>query len=349
MEGVVNTPLGDLGDETKVEPAAPVTDLSTVVPEEVAPEVPPVEEHKEEEEEEDENNEENEEEENEEEELPASNFYEDVAAITGKTYEVDFGDVDPLSPDGVAMRDKAVEAQAVVEFEGYLESKYPKAYAYLNHLSSGGTDEEWKMPTNSIPNRESIEEDADVQKAFTKSRLVRSGLEDDVADLVIQNYIKQNKLSEKALSLYALEEQQEKQALLDINKAAKERELAYNQSINNYDAVLSTTVDDLAYRVPDTKKAAFLKYVQERTVFNGSEFYIQQKVDSTSLKSVTEALLFQFNGGKFDQLIAKGVNTKAAQRLRNTAAKDTKVVAGNVQTSKTSSKNVPLGELFNDK
>ena len=70
-------------------------------------------------------------------------FFADVDELRGDTIEVEYGEVDPMSPEGVVLRERAVEDQAIENFENYLEAKYPKAYGYLMHTMAGKPEEDF--------------------------------------------------------------------------------------------------------------------------------------------------------------------------------------------------------------
>ncbi len=80
-----------------------------------------------------------EEEETEEETTEASSkFFEEVEKLTGMEVDVDYGDVDPLTPQGVAIREKAVREAALNSWIEEIEVKYPAAFRALQHAHNGG-------------------------------------------------------------------------------------------------------------------------------------------------------------------------------------------------------------------
>jgi len=65
-------------------------------------------------------------------------FFEEVQKITGEEFDVDYGDVDPMTPQGVAIRDKALKQTALDGFLEEIETNFPDVYRALNHAHAGG-------------------------------------------------------------------------------------------------------------------------------------------------------------------------------------------------------------------
>src|SRR6185369_10636361 len=82
--------------------------------------------------------EEEQEEESEEDTETAAKFFSEVERLTGNEVDVDYGDIDPLSPEGVALREKAVKELTLDNFIKELEENYPKVYQALAYANNGG-------------------------------------------------------------------------------------------------------------------------------------------------------------------------------------------------------------------
>ena len=65
---------------------------------------------------------------------------------SGVELEVDYGDLDPLSPEGVAKRETALAETAIESQMDYLEKNYPRAYKVLQHEANGGSVEDLFKP-----------------------------------------------------------------------------------------------------------------------------------------------------------------------------------------------------------
>src|SRR6188508_1349301 len=63
----------------------------------------------------------------------SAKFFEEVEKITGKNVPVDYGDIDPLTPEGVALREKALKEAYVNDFLTEIEESFPEAFQALQH------------------------------------------------------------------------------------------------------------------------------------------------------------------------------------------------------------------------
>jgi hypothetical protein len=108
----------------------------------------------------------------------------------GEPLEVDFGDVDPLSPEGIVIRDKAVQDDAIGKFEAYLKTTYPKSYALLAHEVAGGKVEEFFDTVGKeaeLPTVAQLENDPVLQERIFTQHLKSLGNSDKMIANAIKN------------------------------------------------------------------------------------------------------------------------------------------------------------------
>lgn len=74
---------------------------------------------------------------------PKKSLYEQVDELNGIALEVDYQGKDPLSPEGVIIREEAIANAAVEDYDAQLKEKFPRAYKFLTHLQAGGKEEDF--------------------------------------------------------------------------------------------------------------------------------------------------------------------------------------------------------------
>lgn len=271
-------------------------------------------------------------------------FWKQVDELSGDPIEVDFGDVDPMSAEGVVIRDRVLREKTVNEFDESLRQTYPRAYAYFLHTQAGGSDEEFfNTPAPSIPARDVFEQDLDIQASWIKRDLVNKGVDPDVAEATVDKYVKNNQLTDKALQLYDKQIESDQARLKQLEDKSKVQREAYNKNLDSLTTSIATTiVDGMNFRVPDAQRSAFNKYVLDQVQYDGEKFVIVQ--DTKDLPQVLNAMYLQFVKGDLKGLIERGAQTKAVQRLGQKVKADAAKSSGG-STHTQGAKALTLGEI----
>ena len=68
----------------------------------------------------------------------AETFFAEVEKLTGHELDIDYGDTDPLSPQGVAIREIALKEAVLDDWLAEIEDKYPMVFKALKHANNGG-------------------------------------------------------------------------------------------------------------------------------------------------------------------------------------------------------------------
>lgn len=275
-------------------------------------------------------------------------FYEAVAAITGEEIAVDYGEIDPLTPAGVAIRDAAIRADEVEKWENHLKTEDPRGYAYILHRQTGGTDESFFAQRGLVlPELAELSESVELQSDIYRQSLIAKGVPEDVADTAVERAIKDNKLMDRAKDAYTTIRADQENQLKQIEEANKQEHEAFVQRCANVTATLDNVVDagELNFVVPETKKLAFKEFVSNSLRHEGGKFYAVSELDGKNTKEVMNALYFQFIKGDLNGLVARKAETKAVQRLKLA----TKSAAGGLLSSKEaanpSTTYVPFGSI----
>jgi hypothetical protein len=278
-------------------------------------------------------------------------FYDRLNTITGRELEVKYPDnVDPLSPDGIAIYAEAVREDAILGFDEYLKTKDPRSYAYMLHRAAGGDDETFMGAGKGfvLPTKEELDASADLQIAVFKYDMKSRELDDSTIDLIIKDAIAKNLLKEKATVSFTTIGNGQKQQLENITKVQQQREAAVDNAIKGMTTTLDKVITEgMRLVVPETDKQVFKKFVTDSLRFDTEEgkFFLVQDIGTDNITSMLESLFYQFKKGDFKALIQKQVKTDAAQSIRARMTKQQQQQNNGKSGDGTSTKYIPLGDI----
>jgi outer membrane biosynthesis protein TonB len=262
----------------------------------------------------------------------AKEFFEEVARITGNDIEVEYGDVDPLTPQGVALRENAIKASAVDGVLEEIETKYPKVFKALQVASAGGDVAElFKVAAG---------------KDYSK---VTIGDEDEAAakQILTEYYKTKGISSEKKLATLIAEDEDSEQGLvaeakkalkeLQDNQAAEENKILAAQKAKNAedekkDKILLTAIDEVIqggklgnWKFASKQDAAeFKKFLDgkiRKTRDGGYEFGIS--IEPANLEKTLQYMFFAKNKGDLTKFVQIKAGTQNANKLKLSIAKET--------------------------
>lgn len=253
-------------------------------------------------------------------------FFEDVAKITGIKVEVEYPEgVDPLTPEGVAIRDKVIADTAAINYEDYLMKTHPRAYALMLHLEAGGTEEEFfsddSAPAISLPTLEELRASPELQGKLYKQDLLSRGVSEKIAQMELEEAIKDNTLLSKSEAVHKSADELQKKQLKELENKNKKAQEEYKKQ---EDAVLGSLdkliTDGLAFVVPEAKKEEFKSFVVNNLRYVDGKFLVMQELgtDSADMKKQIEALFFQYANGDLSGVIQRTAKKQASQKLRRT-------------------------------
>jgi hypothetical protein len=278
-------------------------------------------------------------------EVDPAEFWKSVDTLTGKPVAVEYGDVDPLSPEGVAMRESAVREVAVEEFDEYMRVTYPRAYAYFLHTQNGGSDEEFfDTPAQGMVDRAKFESDPDIQAHWITTDLVNRGVPAEVAKATVDSYIKSNSLKEKALEVYQATDASNRARLAEMEETNKKAQQVYTQSVQALNESITKTIkSDMKLVVPEAKQREFQQFVLDRVQHDGKKFFFVQEVGQ-DLNTALDALYLQYVKGDLKSLVEKRAQTKAVHRLGQRIKADATQTRGSASSSG-SKGYIPLSQI----
>lgn len=279
-------------------------------------------------------------------------FWETVDKLRGKPLPIEYpAGVDPMSPEGLVIRDKAVGLEAVEDFEAYLEKRDPRSYAYMLHRQEGGTDEEFfAKKTFSLPEYTEFQSNADIQTKVYTAALTAKGLDADMAKLVVDKAIKDGKLLEYADIEYKLAEKSQLDSLAAIEQKTKESEAEFSKSVAAINQKVTTAIKEnkgVNIIIPETEKAAFTSFLNEQIEYDKNEkkFLFVMNVGDEDFGRQVEALYLLFKKGDLKSLVARQAATQATARLRRDVESTRKADAKPEAPQTKPKAYIPLGDL----
>lgn len=289
----------------------------------VAPK-PPADEEEEQEEEEEETTKDGEDD-NQDDPEEAQKFFEEVEKITGQEIDVDYGDVNPLSPQGVAIREKAIRESALDGFLEDMEVKYPMVFKALTHASNGGNVADlFTTATGRDYSTVQIgEKDEPLAKEILKEYFKSKGIKSDARiSRLIQDAEESDEgiITEAKAVLQELKDEQEEKR----NKVLEEQKLV-KEADQKRDKLLVSAIDEVletgklgTFKIPSRQEAAdFKKFViQNVRKTPDGKYELAMGLDSSNMEKVLQAHYFQFKKGDLDKLIQIKASTVGAQKLK---------------------------------
>jgi len=259
----------------------------------------------------------------------AEKFFAEVAALRGDELDVEYGDVDPMSPEGIVLRDAAVEANAVIQFEATLKAKYPDSYAYFLHTQAGGSREEFfgsGKRVDILPTEEEISASQQIQETMVLEDLKAKGTSDKHAALIIKAAKEDDELEELAKealkSKKAANDKYFQEIEAETAKAiAKQKEAILDMSKYVDNVVKEGKIGKLT--IPASDQAAFANEFKKNIQISGNDFVYVVKVTNDNIQELFEKEFFGFKKGNLKDLVAVEAKTQNVLRLKRTLPKNT--------------------------
>ncbi len=315
--------------EEEVEEKKKPKSKSKVTPKKVEKEEEPEEEEEEEEEEtqqpQNEEEEEEQEEETQDDSEQASKFFEQVEKITGREVEVDYGNVSPLSPQGVALREKALVDSTLDSWLEEIETKFPQVFQALQYANNGGDPAELFTQTTSrdYTRVELKEDDTDLAKQILKEYYQAKGVksEEKIKKLIETDEDSESgivKEAQSALAEMRTEQEEQRNQTLTAQKAKADEQ-------KKRDTVLVTAIDEVlesrqlgSFKIIDKMEARqFKDFVLKNVRRTGEGKYeFATPVDATTLQNALQYQFFQYKGGDLSKIIQQKAASENAAKLK---------------------------------
>lgn len=254
----------------------------------------------------------------------ATKFFEEVGKLTGYDLDVEYGDVDPLSPQGVAIREKAVREAVLDDFLLEIEEKYPQAYKVLQHSYNGGNVAELFSQTTSrdystVELKEGDDNLAkEILKEYYKSRGVKN--EAKITKMIEADEDSEGGLLSEAKS--ALEELKSEQETKRNEVIEAQKQKAAEQK--KKDSILVASVDEVletrklgSFKISDNTEAReFKKFVLSgiRKTADG-KYEFASPIDQNNIEKLLQYEYFKFKKGDLSKIIQQKATTENTEKL----------------------------------
>lgn len=275
-------------------------------------------------------------------------FWSDVEKLTGRAVDVEYGDADPESPEGAAVREDALIQQAINDHLDYLQKIYPREFRALEHASNGGSMEDLYNPAEPDYSKiEFKEDDEDAQRGFMNSYYQKKGFSQAKAKRMTEADEDSDEGLHSAAkeALKELSSDQEKAR----NKAIEDQKAA-DKASKQQDMRMIGSVEEVVqagklnkFTVPVKEREQFHQHVLTKIQRNpnGGYMFVQQ-VEPNKLEAQLQEMYFAFKKGDLSTIIQREVKTEGARKLKRTAEKSsTKKIGSSSGSKKSYSKNLP--------
>lgn len=264
----------------------------------------------------------------------AGEFFSKVATITGNDLDVDYGETDPLSPEGVALYSNAVRTQALESFLEEIETKYPKVFKALEHANAGGDPAElFKITASRDYSKVTIgETDEALARQILTEYYKSKGISNEAK---IAKWIEGDEDSEQGLVGAANEYLKELQA----SQKASEDEIVAKQKVSRQeeskkDGLLLSAIDDVvgSGKLGSFKFASkqeqidFKKYVTSTAKIrktSDGKYEFATAIDPQNLEKILQYQFFEWKKGELDKFITVKASSQNAAKLRLKVAEET--------------------------
>ncbi len=256
-------------------------------------------------------------------------FWQEVDNITGFPVDVDYGDLDPISPQGVALREKALMEKSVADFIDRVAEQHPSAYKALEYALAGGNIEELFRGDKDYSRIVLKEDDEDHAKLILAEFYEKKGITnpDRIRRMISADAESEEGVvtaAQSALDEMKQAQEQEKQEEVRAQQARADRQKAQDQQfLRSVDTLISSMKLD-SFRISSRKDAdEFSTFVRQHVQRDGKGGYLfVTPVEPTTLEKQLQAEFFKFKKGNLDSLIQIKATTQHAQRLRLGAEKE---------------------------
>lgn len=268
-------------------------------------------------------------EESDDEEESTETFWTDVEKLTGRTIEAEYGDTDPESPEGAAIREEALVQGAINDHLDYLQKVYPREFRALEHAANGGKMEDLYNPAEPDYSKMVIpKDDEEFQKNFMRNYYQKKGLSVAKANRMVEGDEDSDEglLEATKEALKEMSAGQEKSR----SKVAKDQEVS-NKKNRQQDAQMIGAVEQVIqtgklnkFTVPVKEREEFhqfaLSHMQRNP--NGGYMFVQP-VNGRQLEQQLQEMYFTYKRGDLSSIIQREVRTEGAKKLKRVSSKST--------------------------
>jgi hypothetical protein len=251
-------------------------------------------------------------------------FFSEVEKITGVEVAVDYGQTDPLTPQGIALREKALGEKVLDNFLEEVKASHPQLFKAFEYTFAGGSIEDLfqKATQRDYTKLELKDGDEDLARQVLKEYYQSRGVKSDskLARLVQTDEESEDGLIKSAQAVAKeLGESQaaEQSTRLETQKQAKaaqnRKDQAFVQSIAE---IVDKGVID-SFKLTGRKEAEeFKSHLMDSIERTADGYAFRIDIDPKNLTKILQSEYFRFKGGDLSKLIQVKAQTAATSKLK---------------------------------
>lgn len=239
-------------------------------------------------------------------------LYEQVDQLTGAPVVVDYGDVNPLSPEGVVKREAAIREQAINNYEELLKQELPLAYQFLLHQQAGGSPETFfSMNQDDYLSINLTKEDKATQESTYRKLLHVKGIDQEQVDVLVKAAKDSGKLFE--LSEKELNAAKARQKAEEVNREAtvKQQRIAEAKLQEQFSAQVTNAITKgiAGVTIPATDRKAFEDYFLGNMYIRQGQLIMYKPVKLEELNEELASAYFRYKKGDLKALVERRAGT----------------------------------------
>lgn len=282
--------------------------------------------------------------------LTVEEFFGQVDALRGGDpvfSAIDYGTVDPMSPEGMLMRDQYIEERAVQGFQSYIQQTDPRAYAYMLHRQNGGSDESFfEVKSFVLPELDKVKESVDLQRTVLTEALKAKGNSDKQIAVLLKAAADAGELAGDAEAAYNEIKKRDENIANSTLEQSNKRIARQKADIAALDSTVNSVITEgkeLRFQIPDSEKGKFAQAFKANVHYEDGQFYYIKPLTREAIPKILETELFAYLGGDLGKMIQKAATTVSAQRfIKKVQAAD---ADKNKNTQNTPTGGMTLGQL----
>jgi hypothetical protein len=274
-------------------------------------------------------------------------FYATLDQLYGEDINagIDYGDNDPLSPQGVFIRENYVADMRVARFEESIKTNDPRGYAYLLHRQTGGSDEEFfAKPSTVLPDLQAVKDSVDLQRKVYQQVLLSRGNTEKQAERLVNGAIEDGNLVIEAEAAYTEIKKRETDDFERADALNKTQIAKEKKDLETLDTVVNSVItsgDGLKLVIPEADKQKFASSFKNLIHYDNGELFLLKPFSEKNLNKVMEAELFDYLGGDLRKLVERKATTLNAKRVLGRINKGAPPKGGHTPNS-----SMTLGDVF---
>ena len=277
-----------------------------------------------------------------------TNPFEEAKEVTGIDLAVDYGDDDPISPQGISKYLTAYKEQLQTDLDAILKTNAPRAYRAMQIESNGGNPADFFMQgEDSATDYNSVvlsKSDPEGTKNVIRQGLFEKGLSAEEAEDLIEVYEDKGTLDKAAASHLAFLQDSQGKREEEVENTAKEKKQEETNHVRSFIDVVDTELDTGtigSFNLPKEDRQNFKEFVTNNVTFEDGRFYVAKEIQRDNLSAQLGAMFFDYKNGDLSELVKTQAKKDKVRQLKLNARKSTDL-GGRKQGSK---RTLKLGDL----